>query len=407
MKKLLFLLFVLFIYTTAISQVDSVTYGISALTQGSGLYLSKIKASDGSVTRISGNAVVQNPGGPGRTIDPQHHVFYYTPDSVLLAFNLTTGDLIRKIPIINYLNSIFHGITYNCRDTTIYGIAVDVPGFSIKLAKLDPYTGLVTPVSANSLATSYSILTGTTLDPLHGIYYFETIGNPTNHLIGVDLRSGDMVTDTAIGIDPGDRFGPIVYNCHDSTLYGLAGNYTHGRRLAKINPASGIVTIISSYNVADTILNEQSTIDPFQQVFYFEGRENTYMGVSLNTGEFITLAYIAPLPGSFFTGFIFNHTCYFPSPSFMVENKIKPELTLFPNPAMDELNIHSLVPLLKAEILDFTGETVFSENFQGMKEIQIDLTNFPEGIYVVRIYDVNAWIAKKFVKISSGMHVEY
>ena len=255
MKKLYFLFFALFIHTSATSQIDSVTYGISALTQGSGLYLSKINVSDGIVIKISANAVVQNPGGPGRTIDPQHHVFYYTPDSVLLAFNLTTGDLIRKKSIINFSNSTFQGIHYNCRDTTLYGIAVDVSGSSIKLAKLDPYTGMVTPISASPLATSYSILTGTALDPVLGIYYFETIRNPANHLIGADLLTGNLVSDTAIGINPGDRFGPIVYNCHDSTLYGLAGNYINGRKLAKIDPPSGIVTIIPGYIVADTLLN--------------------------------------------------------------------------------------------------------------------------------------------------------
>jgi len=401
MKKLFFLFLVVLYSASAVSQIDSVTYGISALTQGSGLYLSKIGVSDGSVTKISAYAVVQVPGGHGRTIDPLNNVFYYAPGSDLLAFDLYTGELIRTISITNYLTSTFHGINYNSRDSTLYGIAVDAAGLNIKLAKIDPYSGSVTPISDSSLAASYSVLTGTALDPVHGIYYFETIRNPANHMIGVDLHSGDLVSDVSIGIDSGDRFGPMEYNCHDSTLYGLAGNFTHGRKLATINPYNGAVTVLSKLIVADTILNEQVTIDPFQQFFYFEAifekTDHTYRGVNINSGDLEVFSYISPLPGTYFTGFLFNHTCYFPSPSFIGENKISPELTIFPNPVFDKLNIRSSTPLFKVEIFDFTGKSVLTENFRGLNEIQADLASFPEGIYVIRINNESTIVSSKFV----------
>jgi len=321
-----------------------------------------------------------------------------------LAFDLNTGELIRKISIANYLNSTFHGINYNSRDSTLYGIAVDAAGLNIKLAKLDPYTGSVTPISDSSLATSYNVLTGTALDPVHSIYYFETIKNPANHLIGVDLHSGDLISDLHIGIDSGDRFGPIEYNCHDSTLYGLAGNYTHGRKLARINPTNGAVTFLSTfYIVADTILNEQVTIDPFQQVFYFEAIDNTYRGVDINTGNLISYTHITPLPGSYFTGFLFNHNCYFHSSSSISENEIIPELTIFPNPVADKLTIRSSVPLFKIEIIDFTGKSVLTVNCYGLKEIQTDLAGFADGIYVVRLNSESTSVSSKFVKAAPGM----
>jgi hypothetical protein len=397
MKKLVFLFFAIFSYASAVSQIDSVTYGISALMQGSELYLSKISISDGSVAQISANAVVQAPGGHGRTIDPLQHVFYYVPGSDLLAFDLKTGELIRKTSITNHLNSTFHGINYNYLDSTLYGIAVDAAGLNIKLATIDPSTGSVTPISDSSLAKSYSVLTGTALDPVHGIYYFETIKNPANHLIGVDLHSGDLISDVLIGIDSGDRFGPIEYNCHDSSLYGLAGNLTHGRKLARINPSNGAVTILSNLIVADTILNEQVTMDPFQQIFYFEATDHTYRGVNINSGDLVAFSYIAPLPGTYFTGFLFNHSCYFHSPSFIGENKINPELTIFPNPVFDKLNIRSSTPLFKVEILDFTGKSVLIENCHGLNEIQTDLSSFPEGIYIVRINNESTSVSSKFV----------
>jgi len=411
MKRLFFLILAVLTYASAVSQIDSVTYGISALIQGSGLYLSKISISDGSVTKISDNPVVQLPDGLGRTVDPLHHIFYYTPGSDLLAFDLNTGELIRKISITNYLNSTFHGIQYNYRDTTLYGIAADAAGLNIKLAKVDPYTGLVTPISDSSVATSFSVLTGTALDPVHGIYYFETIRNPANHLIGVDLFSGDLISDVHIGIDSGDRFGPIEYNCHDSTLYGLAGNLTYGRRLARIDPYNGSVTLLSNLIVADTILNEQATIDPFQQVYYFEAKfqsvDNTYRGVNIRTGDLVVFSFITPLPDTYFTGFLFNHSCYFHSPSSIGENKINPEMTIFPNPVKDKLTIRSSSPLFKVEILDFTGKSVFTENCHGLNEMQADLTSFPAGIYIVRIYIESTSVSSKFVKAAPGMQIRH
>jgi hypothetical protein len=406
MKKLFLLFLTVLNYTSAVSQIDSVTYGISALTQDSGLYLSKINVSGGDIAIISANPVIQVPGVYGRTIDPLHHVFYYIPGSDLLAFDLNTGELIRKISIINYLNSTFHGIHYNYHDSTLYGIAVDAAGLNIKLAKLNPYTGLVTPISDSSLATSFSLLTGTALDPVQSIYYFETIKNPANHLVGVDLQSGDLISDQLIGIDSGDRFGPIEYNCRDSTLYGLAGNYKHGRKLARINPYNGEVTLLSKLIVADTILNEQVTIDPFQQVFYFEAKfqaiDYTYRGVNLNSGDLVVFSFIVPFPGTYFTGFLYNNTCYFHSPSSINENKINPEFTIFPNPVIDKLNIRSSKPLFKVEIIDFTGKSVLTENCNGLNEIQTDLTNLPEGIYLLRINNESTSVSSKFVKALAG-----
>ncbi|MCX6244795.1 MAG: T9SS type A sorting domain-containing protein [Bacteroidetes bacterium] len=403
MKKLSLLFLAVLCCVSAASQVDSVTYGISVAAQGSGIYLSRINVTDGTVSKISADAVVQVPGGHGRTIDPLHHVYYYAADSALLAFDLKTGELIRKISVTNYLNSTFLGISYNYIDSTLYGIAADAAGPNIKLAKIDPYSGLVTPISDSSLATSYNVLTGTALDPVHGIFYFVTLKDPPNHLIAADLRSGNLISDLPIGIDPGDRFGPMEYNCRDSALYGLTGSYAHWRKLARINPQNGTVTVLSTYPVADTILNEQVTIDPFQQVFYFEAKDHTYRGVSLNSGDLVTAPNITPLPGSYFSGFIFNHTCYYHSSSFIGENKTDPELTIFPNPVSGRLNIRSKKPILTVEIIDFTGKSILAADCHGLKEFQADLTGFPEGIYIVRVNNERTSASSKFVKTDPGM----
>jgi hypothetical protein len=321
----------------------------------------------------------------------------------LLALDLATGELVRKVSVTNPINSAFQGISYNYRDSTLYGIAVGVAGLSVKLAKLDPFTGFVTPLSVSPVATSCNALAGTALDPVRGIFYFVTNQATSNHLVGVDLHSGGPVSDPAIGMDSADRFGPMEFNCRDSSLYGLAGNFTHGRKLARIDPASGTITYLSDfYLVADTLLNEQVTIDPFQNIFYFEAMDHTYRGGNLDSGILVSYSHISPLPGTYFTGFLFNHNCYSHAPSVIGEGKKDPELSVFPNPVYDKLTIRSAKPLFTIEILDFTGKSVMTEKCFGLKEVQADLSGFPEGFYVVKINNESSSVSSKLVKTALG-----
>jgi len=401
-KRAVFIFVAFLQYAYAVCQVDSLTYGITAVTQGPGLYLSVIDPAGGAVTKISLNAAAGVPEGYGRAIDPLHHVFYYAGKSELLAFDLTTGDLIRQVPLTIPGNSGFHGITYNYRDSTLYGIAADVAGMNIRLAKIDPFNGYVTLLSDSALAQTYSLLAGTALDPAHGLYFFITAKQPSSHLVAARLNSGKIIADIQLAIDSGDRIGPMEYNCRDSSLYALLGNYSHGRKLARINPYTGAVTVLSRFNVADTILNEFATIDPFSQTFYFESIDRTYRGVNIVSGDLVSLAGIVPPAGSFFTGFLFNNACYVHPSSSVGSMDRDAAITLFPNPVRSKLNIRSAVPVSRVEILDFTGRPVFAENCRGIKEFVADLSLLCEGIYLLRISTGSRCILREFVKISKG-----
>ncbi len=402
MKKLLFLFALLIACSSATAQVDSLTYGITSLKQGPGLFLSKINASDGNVTNISVIAVPRDPGAFGRTIDPLHHVFYYLNGTDLLAFNIKTGDLIRSITVINFRNSTFEGIAYNYRDSSLYGLTVDAAAADIRLAKLDPFTGSVTPVSDSSLANSCSILTGTALDPVHGVYYFQSMNDTINHLLAIDIHSGRIISDFSIGVNPGETFGPMEYNCRDSSLYGLTGNFIMGRKLSKINLNNGELTILSKFPLADTILNEYVTIDSFNGVFYFEAIDHTSRGVNITSGDLVSMIPITAPEGSFFTGFIFNYACYVHPPSSIDETDAAPRLSVFPNPVSGILNICSTEPLIKIEILDFTGRLVFAQDCRGLKDFSADLSGFGEGLYILRMNTVGSIVSRELVKVSPG-----
>ena len=392
-------LLVLSLFVSA--QIDSITYGLSAINSGSGLFLSKINPQTGYVTKISPSAAVFNASIYGKTIDPQNHIFYYISDSILLSFNLTSGELLVAKTVLNYENSKFCGITYNCWDTTLYGLDIDISGQTVKLAKISPYNGIVVGLSPNSIASSYSVLTGSTLDPFKEIYYFETSLNPGNHLIGINLKSGLVVSDVVIPILATDRFGPIVFNCHDSTLYGLVGNMTDGRRLSKIDPSSGLITTISQNVIVYSILNEQATIDPFEAVYFFEGSNYSYNGVTLYSGELISQPIITPISGSFFTGFQYNSTCYSEIPLIIMEKKGEHSTIVYPNPATDFITISSTEILTNIMVINSSGEVVVSFKGIGANIMKIDLDSFRDGLYFIISNKTSSVTTSKFLKVNN------
>lgn len=398
MKKIFIVVVFVLVTLSVKSQVDSTIYGISANTSGSGLFLGKINPVSGSVSNISLTSVPWLSGNYGRTLDPQHHKFYYNPDSVLLCFDLTSGNLISSKQIVNIPGTQFYGMIYNCRDTMIYGLSVNVTGQQVFLSKLNQNTGQIEQISAISVSNSYRILTGTALDPNNEIFYFETSANPPNNLIGVDLETGLKVTDTLIGLAPGERFGPIVFNCMDSVLYGLSGNATVGRKFAKIDPSSGSVTILSQGIIANTILFEPATLDPFNQIYYFLADDNTYRGVSLQTGAIVTQPVVTPVSGTYFTGYIFNHACYSDLPTKIAEIEESEMVKVFPNPVNDDLNISSRVPISKIEIFSSSGSIMYSKSPDNITQITIPVSNLAAGLYIIRFQDKDSQYYKRFIK---------
>jgi uncharacterized repeat protein (TIGR01451 family) len=80
-------------------------------------------------------------------------------------------------------------------------------------------------------------------------------------------------------------------------------------------------------------------------------------------------------------------------------------LEIFPNPANDKMNIlfvGSRVPLLQLNIINISGQKVYSENvenFSGSYSKSLDLKTFTEGVYFVQMISENTVILKKVVVI--------
>jgi hypothetical protein len=70
---------------------------------------------------------------------------------------------------------------------------------------------------------------------------------------------------------------------------------------------------------------------------------------------------------------------------------------LFPNPVQHQLNITSSENILQLEILDIQGRTISNQGVNA-NQLQLDMTDWQAGIYVVRIRTTNGITIKRFLK---------
>jgi hypothetical protein len=78
--------------------------------------------------------------------------------------------------------------------------------------------------------------------------------------------------------------------------------------------------------------------------------------------------------------------------------KIESEINIYPNPAHKYLLISNLHNIQRIDIQGITGSIIWSEKFSGESEIAIPLTEFKNGIYLVRIYTHEGQMIRKFIK---------
>jgi hypothetical protein len=80
-------------------------------------------------------------------------------------------------------------------------------------------------------------------------------------------------------------------------------------------------------------------------------------------------------------------------------------IKIYPNPASNYLHIKNLCDLQYIDILTITGTVLYSQNYSGGNEITIPVSNFPEGLFVIRMRTSDKTFYRKFirkVKYSTG-----
>lgn len=190
---------------------DSSLYGLARrYIQGPGpgqgygeLFLSTIDPATGVITQISPQSVGESYTLSGNAIDPHQMVYYYKNSSQFIGLDMYTG-LVYSSPTITFPQGglFFDNFTYNCADTTIYGLIrfTTTPPLTVHFGKINPATGVVTKISQLPLSPSmFSVNGSSTIDPSTGTYYYvSSLPQGGIGVIGVSIATGSIVSESTI-----------------------------------------------------------------------------------------------------------------------------------------------------------------------------------------------------------------
>jgi DNA-binding cell septation regulator SpoVG len=203
------------------------------------------------------------------------------------------SQLLLSVQTFGQLDSVLYGITRNSSTQDVY------------LSKVNPTSGQVTNISSVPFSNGYVLNSIATIDSYQNIYYLRS----GTKFFGLDLTSGNVVTDTILTMPFPAYFELMQFNYKDSTIYGITRNSsTQDVYLSKVNPTNGQVTNISSVPFSNGyVFNPLATIDPYKNIFYLRS-STKFFGIDLTSGNVvIDTTLIMPFP-SYFELMQFNCT---------------------------------------------------------------------------------------------------
>ena len=175
---------------------SQVTYNPVTFQYSGDMRLASCNLSTGLVSLISPSSIATSYTMAGAVINPHLMVYYFISEGKLKGLDLYNGSIFSQ-PIITIPSGgdSFDNFAYNCGDTTMYGLIMQN---GVKcLGKIDAATGIVTPLATQLNLPNY-IMNAATIDPLSGIYYFETMSNTGVVLMGLSLIDGSIVSSVEI-----------------------------------------------------------------------------------------------------------------------------------------------------------------------------------------------------------------
>ena len=252
-----------------------------------------------------------------RSLNPYDSTYVFVgSNNMINSLHLGSGQMIHQASINNPIaNSYFDNFRFCNGDSTMYGLArrnyydstLNMTVGQLFLAKINSTTGTITQISPNSIGQSYA-LAGSAIDPYQMVYYYSTGSN----LIGVDMYSGNIYSNTPMVLPANSHFDNFTYSCIDTALYGLVRtNYKNPLnpaiidsttiRLGKINPATGVVSVLSSTSLYGSgySLNAGAAINPNNMTYYYSTGD-FLVGASLYNGQLNSVDSIQFADGRYF-----------------------------------------------------------------------------------------------------------
>lgn len=427
--KYFFSLLIILTGLTSSAQTGTGFYGLARNVNPAEVFLATVDPATGQVSNLSSASLSSVINLTGAALDPYNNLYHYIGLNSMITVDLTTGALISDVPLSNPtgVNLSFDNFRFNNSDSSLYGLSRSVVydsltnsyNFFMYLATIDPSTGVISTISPSSIGQGFA-LAGSAIDPWQMVYYYSSGAN----LIGLDMYTGLVYSSAAISISGGDDFDNFTYSCADTGLYGLVRkNYfdtvynpldsslwnlqldSSTIRLGKIDPATGVVTIISPFSIIQGgySLNAGATIDPNTMTYYFNNGQYL-IGVSMLTGLIVSQQTLQNTNGQYFDMMRIPANCFHatepirPSPfttSLTALNGFN--VTVHPNPATDRLFIQSDSDMHRVDIVDMQGRVVLSQAVTG-NAVDLDVHSLKQQVYLVRCFSEDGVGLSKLVK---------
>jgi len=385
-------------------------YGLHQITNPPSFKLASLDPLTGQINTIGSAVLSTMVNATGSALNPYNQTYSFQDEDSWLTVDLQTGTVLSDVMVtLPNATGNFDNFRFNASDSNMYGLyrqvlADPVTGFinlDLKLATCDLTTGMVSLISPNSIAQSYTI-SGSTIDPYLMVYYFESQGK----FVGLDLYNGQIYSQPTISVaGAGSTFGDFAYSCADTSVYGLI--MQNGvKALGKINPQTGVVTALPTLlNFDNYVMNSGGAIDPVNMLYYFQTMDTTaqikLVGLSLVDGSVATQSYISPI-GDYFTMYRIQSECYQASPSRLNPMNTLEEMNdltfqIHPNPVQDVLHFNANIAFEYVEILDAYGALV--DRCSSMeKNLQISVESLANGFYYLRMSSKESSNTERFIK---------
>lgn len=444
MRALLFLFAVLG-STSVFAQTPSTFYGIVRenyfskyydelvmdsleVLDSSSIKLGYIDPVSGELTTISQNSLSPVINLTGAAIDPYNNLYHYIGFNVFKSVDMSTGELLYSVPITNPNGGTnFQNFRFNNSDTSLYGLVIknyydSLDNFidsEMFLSTINVQTGEISQISKNSIGMGFA-LAGSAIDPYQKVYYYST----GKYFMGIDMYTGEVYSMAKITIPKGGViFDNFTYNCVDNTIYGIIRNSYFSKyydelvqdslevldstsiHFGKIDPATGIVTTISPYSIAQGgySLNSGSTIDPNSLTYYYNNGQEL-VGVSLVSGLIESKNAINGKNNRYFELMRIQSDCIEATealrgnPVLSVEtNEDSYQTIMFPNPTNDVLKIQSTKNITSVNVLSSNG-TIVSSVVVNATTVEINVADLADGVYFIQYNVNNDTFVRKIVK---------
>lgn len=375
-------------------QLGSTMYGLYRPMSPVSVSLIEIDPTTGVMTPVGNQVLSTTINITGVSLNPYELSYSYQDDNSWITLSVLDGSILSDVTVnLPSATGDFNNFRFNTADSVMYGLYSQVIYDPItgqydgdmRLASCDLSTGLVSLISPNSVATSYT-MAGAVIDPHLMVYYFISEGK----LMGLDLYNGSTFTQPIITIPSGgSSFDNFAYNCGDTTMYGLI--MENGVKcLGKINATTGVVTPLSTLlNLPNYIMNA-ATIDPLTGVYYFETMSNTgvvLMGLSLVDGSIVSSIEIPN--GAFFDMFRIENDCFeaFPTrlnPAANLNTQHETPLQFGPNPFSTYIEANLPEKPTAVKLYNALGQS-FPITWSYTNALHIDFPVLEKGAYWLTI----------------------